>query len=161
MFGAAIFLHWSVFVALGVMALFAFVSPIYTALFMGSYLTIIFAHEMGHAFVASRLRYRVDAIGVTFWHGWCRHEEPDTEWEDVLIAWGGVAAQLAIAAPVLLLAFILREQDWGYLTPVIVFLGYLNAVWAVANVLPGDDTDGRIAWRLVPLLAEALRAKRR
>lgn len=159
LYGAPIFVHWSAFLTIGPLALFAIASPIYGVLFISCYLAIIFVHELGHAFVANRLGYRVDSIGVTVLHGWCRHEEPDTEWEDVLIAWGGVAAQVAIALPVLLGTLVLGDRDWAYWTPVIVLLGYLNLVWAIANILPGDDTDGRLAWRIVPLVIEQWRAK--
>jgi Zn-dependent protease len=159
-FGAPIFVHWSVFLIAGTGGLLAIASPIHAVLFIGCYLAIIFAHEFGHALVANRLGYRVDSIVVTFWHGWCRYEQPDTEWEDVLIAWGGVTAQGVIAVPALLVALILGDRDWGYLTAVVVLLGYLNPVWAMANLLPGDHTDGRLAWRIVPLVIEKRRAKR-
>lgn len=159
-FGAPVFVHRSVFIAVGLLLLIALGNPIYAILAIVAYLGIIFGHEIGHALVAHRLGYRVDSIGVTFWHGWCRCEEPDTEWEHALIAWGGAAAQLTLALPVLIAAVVFRNEDWGYFTPIIVVLGYLNVVWAVANVLPGDDTDGRVAWRVVPLAIEARRARR-
>jgi Zn-dependent protease len=155
-----VLVHWSTFVVLAILALTAISNPIYAVLFIGSYLSIIFAHEFGHAFVANRLGWRVHSIGVTFWHGWCRHEEPDTEWDDVLISWGGVAAQAVIALPVLIGALLFGDRDWGYFTPIVVLLGYLNLVLAAVNLLPDDETDGRLAWRVVPLLLEEWRTKR-
>ena len=159
-FGAPVYLHWSVLVVVGIMALFAMSNPVHASLFIASYLAIIFLHELGHGFVANRLGYQVDSIWVTFWHGWCVCEAPEDEWSAALIAWGGVAAQFLIAIPPLCIALALGDRDWGYLTAVIVFLGYMNVVVAVSNLLPGDDTDGRIAWRLVPLLLEERRVKR-
>jgi len=151
-FGAPIYVHWTVLLALAVMLPFAFSNLPYTVLFMACYLAIIFVHEIGHAFVASRLGLEVDSIGVTILHGWCRFEAPDYEWDEVLVAWGGVGAQVILALPALAIFVALGDSDWGYWTPVIVFLGYLNLALAAVNLLPDEDLDGRIAWRVVPLL---------
>lgn len=159
-FGAPIFVHWSVVVAIGLIALVAFSGPIYAVLFVGSYLAVLLMHELGHAFVARRLGYRVDAIGLSLLHGWCRCEAPDNEWDAVLVAWGGVAAQVAIALPVLLIALALGDRDWTYFTPIVVLLGYLNLVIAIINLVPDDYSDGRLAWRIIPLLLQERRAKR-
>ena len=142
------------------MMLFGLRNPIYAALFIASYLAIIFVHEFGHAFMAHRLGYEVDSIWITFWHGWCRCEAPDNEWNAVLIAWGGVAAQIVVALPALGMLILLGDRDWSYFTPIIVFLGYMNILMAVTNLLPGEETDGRAAWRIVPLLLQERRDKR-
>jgi stage IV sporulation protein FB len=136
------------------MSLAAVSSPIYAALFIASYLGIIVVHEWGHAFVARRLGYEVDLVGITAIHGWCLYEAPRSEWDEVLIAWGGVAAQLAVALPVVLVMVVLGERSWGYFTPVIVFLGLLNVGTVIVNLVPDDGSDGRIAWRIIPLLRQ-------
>jgi Zn-dependent protease len=159
-FGAPVFVHWSVLVPVGLMAAFAISNPIYGALFLFSYLAVIVTHELGHAFVARRLGYHIDAIGIAAWHGWCVCDAPDSEWHEVLVAGGGVAAQLAVALPVLLVTLALGDCDWSYFTPIVVFLGYLNIVIAIVNLVPGDGSDGAVAWRLVPLLLQERRAKR-
>lgn len=150
-FGAPVFVHWSVLAALGVLILFTLSNPAYAALFASAYLAVIVVHELGHALVARRLGYEVDSIGITALHGWCRCAAPDYEWHAVLIAWGGVAAQLVVAVPVLLLTLALGSRDWGLLTPIIIFLGYLNLVLVAVNLIPGDGSDGTIAWRIIPL----------
>ena len=150
-FGAPIHVHWTVLLALGAMAPFAVSNLPYTVLFMACYLAIIFVHEFGHAFVAWRLGLKVDSIGVTILHGWCAFEAPDDEWPVVLVAWGGVGAQVILALPALAVFLLLGDRDWGYWTPVIVFLGYLNMALVAVNLLPDDDLDGHIAWRVVPL----------
>jgi len=139
------------------MSLAAVSSPIYAVLFIASYLGIIVVHEWGHAFVARRLGYEVDSVGITAIHGWCLHAAPRSEWDEVLIAWGGVAAQLAVALPVLLVTVVLGERSWGYFTPVIVFLGLLNVGTVIVNLVPDDESDGRIAWRIIPLLRQKRR----
>lgn len=109
-------------------------------------------HEAGHAWVARRLGYGVDAIHVSFLHGYCTHDMPYTEKDHVLIAWGGVGAQLAVAIPILTVATIFDRQDFGYAAPVIAFLGYVNILIALINLTPTEGLDGHIAWRVIPLL---------
>ncbi len=46
----------------------------------------------------------------------------------MLIAWGGVAAQLVVAIPILTVATIFDRRDFGYAAPAIAFLGYVNVV---------------------------------
>ena len=47
----------------------------------------------------------------------------------------------------------------GLVSPVLVFLGCLNLVVAIINLMPDDDSDGRVARRVVPLLMEKQSAK--
>jgi Zn-dependent protease len=159
-FGAPVFLHWTVFVVVGALALIALANPIYAVLFIVCYFAIIFLHEVGHAFVAHRLGCRVNVISMTCWHGECECEAPETEWEHALIAWGGFAFQILMAVPALLIMILLGGRDWGYWTPVIVLLGYVNVVWAISNLLPGDEFDGKMAWRVVPIFLEMRKARR-
>ena len=151
-FGAPIFVHWSALAVLAAMALIGLTNPVFALLFAASYLAVTVVHELGHAFVAHRLGYEIDSIGITAWHGWCKLQAPAYEWHEVLIAWAGVAAQLAMAVPALALMFVLGDRDWGYFTPVIVILGYFNVVIAAVNLIPGDRSDGTTAWRIIPLL---------
>jgi Zn-dependent protease len=157
--GVPLYVNWTVLLAIVLLTPLALTSPIFGALFIGSYLAAILVHELGHAFVARRLGYEVEAIGLTMLHGWCRCEAPDDEWHAVLIAWGGVGAQLVAAFPVLVVTVALGDGDWGYLTPIIVVMGYMNVVIAIMNLLPADDSDAKVAWRIVPLLLEKWQGK--
>lgn len=159
-FGAPVFLHITALVAFVLLVALTLASPIHGLLAIGCYFAIILGHELGHAFVAHRLGYRVHGIAVTAWHGWCETTAPKYEWDDALIAWGGVGAQLVMAIPGVLLAVMLGGRDWGYLTSVIVILGFLNPAVAAANLLPGELCDGSTAWRIVPLLLERRRTHR-
>ena len=158
--GAHLYLHWSVLVVVGLLAFMSFSSPIHAAVSIASYLGIILLHELGHVLIARRLGYEVGAVRIAFFHGHCEHEAPHTEFDDVLIAWGGVLAQFAVAIPVLIIAAALEEYDFGYAAPAAVFLGYVNILVALVNLAPAPELDGHIAWRAVPLLHRWWRARR-
>lgn len=157
--GVRVYVHWSVLVVVGLLALVSFSAPIYAAVSIASYLGIIVIHEVGHAWVARRLGCHVGAIRVAFLHGVCEYDAPYTEVDDVLIAWGGVAAQLVVAIPILIIATVFDRQDFGYAAPAIAFLGYVNVLIALVNLAPAPGLDGHLAWRAVPLLRQWLRAR--
>jgi Zn-dependent protease len=151
-FGARVYVHWSVFAVVLLLALVSLRSPIYAAISIASYLAVIVIHEMGHAWVARRLGYYVDAIRIGFFHGHCEGDAPHTESDHVLIAWGGVLAQLAVAIPILTVAKLSGDPDFGYAGPVVGILGYVNVVIALVNLAPAPGLDGHTAWRAIPLL---------
>jgi membrane-associated protease RseP (regulator of RpoE activity) len=155
-FGAPIYIHWSVIAVVLVVAAISIESPAYAAITIASYLGIIAIHEFGHAFVAARRGFDVLSIRIGFIHGHCEHEAPSSEWDEVAIAWGGVIAQLLVAVPILALAGFLDRIDLGHFGPIVVMLGYLNCLIAMVNLAPAAGLDGAIAWRVIPLL----RAKR-
>jgi len=150
--GAEIWIHWSVLAAVSFLLCMSLKSPIHAVVAISSYLGIIVIHEMGHAFAVRRLGYGVGAISIGFLHGVCEYEPPRSERDFVLIAWSGVLAQLAVAIPVLVLAAALPDADFGYLSPAIAFLGYVNLVVALFNLAPAPGFDGEIAWRVIPLM---------
>jgi len=82
-----------------------------------SYLAIIFVHELGHAWVASRLGYEVFAIRIGLIHGRCEFEAPYSLWDAALVSWGGVLAQLLVAAVVLLISSVLPDDSGNYFGP--------------------------------------------
>lgn len=154
------YVHGSVFIVTALLALIAIGNPLMGLLFVASYLGIIVIHEFGHAAVAVLRGCSVNSIWIGYWHGWCVVDASEFEWDHVLIAWGGAAAQTVVAIPCIALSFLLGDSDWSYLTPIIVFLGYFNLVWAIVNLLPGDESDGRTAWRIIPLYRQLLASRR-
>ena len=157
--GARVHVHWSVFAVVLLLALVSLRSPIYAAISIASYLAVIVIHETGHAWVARRLGYHVSAIRIGFFHGRCEHEAPYRESDDVMIAWGGVLAQLAVAVPILIVAKLSGEPDFGYAGPLVAILGQINLMIALVNLAPAPRLDGHIAWRVVPLLRQWQRAR--
>ena len=120
--GARVYVHWSVFAVVLLLALVSLCSPIYAVISIASYLAVIVVHETGHA-------------------------------------WGGVLAQLAVAAPILIVAKLSGEPDFGYAGPLVGILGQLNLLVALVNLAPAPGLDGHVAWRAVPLLWQWQRAR--
>lgn len=158
--GARLYLHWSAMLMVAVLALLSWQSPIYGAISIGCYLSIILIHECGHALMARRLGYEVLSIRLAFCHGACEHEAPHAEVDDVLIAWAGVLAQLTVAVPMLVIASIFDKQNLGYAGAAIALLGYVNLLVALVNLAPARGLDGATAWRALPLAVDWLKARR-
>jgi Zn-dependent protease len=149
-----------VFLAVAVVAVLSLPSPLYAAVAITSYLAIITLHEFGHAYAAHRFGYKVEAVWITFFHGRCEFQAPDYEAEGVWIAWAGVLAQLAVAVPALVAVAAFDTRQFGFLAPAVVFLGYVNLLIALVNLAPAEGLDGKIAWRVIPLMFEGRRSKR-
>lgn len=128
-----------------------------TAISFVGFFLLLMAHELGHAVVAMWRRIRVRRIQLYFIHGLCTHDEAYYEEDDVLIAWGGVAAQLvvlvlAFGAGVLLATLSPVAYQAAY--PLFRVLIRANFVIMIVNLIPVTPLDGAKAWRALPLLRE-------
>ena len=158
-FGAQLHVHVSVIVVTAVVALAAIHNPLFAAVTLASFLGVTLLHELGHAAVAHHFGYAVKGLWLAVVHGRCEFQAPETSWEHSLIAWGGVAAQLAVALPLLVFdAF--WQKSLGLLGPVVLILGYYSCVTVLLNLLPVRDFDGQLAWRIIPLLRQRHEAGR-
>lgn len=161
--GIPISLHWTVLIGLP-WFYYQTRTASGTAISFVALLFLLLAHELGHAAVARWRGVEVGAIRLLFLHGICTHDEPYDEEDDVLIAWGGVAAQLVVLVVAfgseLLLALVplapLAEQ---LTSPLFRVLIYTNFVIMIINLIPVAPLDGAKAWRILPMLRA--RAKRR
>ena len=154
--GVPITLHWTVLLAL---PWFYYQTRSFTATAIAcvAFFFLLVVHELGHAAVARWRNVAVERIQLYFIHGLCTHDEPYYEEDDVLIAWGGVAAQLvvlvvAFAANLLLPA----STPFAYevAAPLFGVLIQTNLLMMVINLIPVAPLDGAKAWRVLPLLRE-------
>jgi Zn-dependent protease len=155
-FGAPIDIHWSVMAVAFLLTISYFREPIAAIIAVISFFSIILVHEVGHAAVAHRMGCRVIGLKVCLIHGLCEYELPRYELEDVLIAWGGVMAQLLIAMLVFT-ASSLGANHLPYFGPILVFLGYYSLLVIPYNLLPCRGLDGYKAWRVIPLYYNQLK----
>ncbi len=149
-FGAPVYLHISAVIALVLLGLATLNNPIFGILAVASYFAIILLHESGHAFVAHKLGLEILNIQVGWIHGACEYEAAHDELGSILVAWGGVAAQLLVAVPILSMAALFPLEDHGIFGPILIFLGYVNLMIALINLAPSRLLDGGLAWRIVP-----------
>lgn len=155
--GTPVVAHWSVLLAfpLG----WAIEKSILGALVaQGAFLVLMLAHELGHAFVARRLRLPVYSLELYAVHGLCRHGAPRHERSAIAVAWGGVAAQGAVFALALLLAKGLNLSGGipRTLAPAFDVWVPANMLIVFCNLLPIPPLDGAKAWRFVPLVLSSL-----
>lgn len=121
--------------------------------------TIIVFHEMGHALVARKQRLTVLAIDVHGYGGTCSLAGNLSEWQSIVVAWGGVLGQaLLLVVPDLANLFKLGSHHpfWRHYTE--EFIGP-NVALILFNLLPIRGLDGLTAWRIVPFTWSRLRAK--
>ena len=150
-FGAPVYVHWSVIVAITLILFLYRQSPATVAIALISFFSIILVHEVGHAAMANRMGYRVFSLKVCLIHGLCEYEAPRYELDDVKVAWGGVLAQMLVAMLVFT-ASSLGARHLSYFGPVLVFLGYYSLLVVPYNLLPVRGLDGDKAWRIIPIL---------
>jgi Zn-dependent protease len=161
-FGAPVFLHWSVLVVVGGCLAMAASDPVVAIVAVASYFSVILVHELGHAVVAWKLGCEIGSIKLSVIHGECIYEGSHVTARDAaLIAWGGPLAQFAVAAVVWTLSFIPTVGESDLFGPLLVFLGYLGPLVAVINLAPRSDMDGTVAWPLIPMLWRDFQARKK
>jgi Zn-dependent protease len=103
----------------------------------------ILAHEFGHALVARRYGVHTESIDLWALGGVARLDrEPPTPRADGLIAVTGPLVSLAIGVVTFGMAFIVSSN-------VLLWVGFVNLLLAVFNMLPGAPLDGGRVLRAV------------
>jgi Zn-dependent protease len=155
--GVPISVHWTVLIGLP-WFYYETRSLARTAIAFAAFCFLMLVHELGHAAVARWRRVDVDNIRLFFIHGTCSlREEPYYELDDVLIAWGGVAAQfvvlvIAFSADLLLAGF--APSAYLMASPVLRVLIGANLFIMIVNLIPVAPFDGFKAWRILPILRD-------
>jgi stage IV sporulation protein FB len=152
--GIPISLHWSVFIGV-VWFYFQTRSLSATAISLGAFVFLLLAHELGHAAVARLRHVQVYGIELFIFHGTCSHEAPYDELDDVLIAWGGVAAQFVVLLVALNMDMLFASSFYTHrlISPLLSVFIEANIVIMIVNLIPVAPLDGATAWRALPLFA--------
>jgi len=154
--GIPIRLHWTVLIGLP-WFFYTTRSVTGTAISFAAFFVILLVHELGHAAVATWRRVEVHRIELLFLHGLCLHDQPYDEEDDILIAWGGVAAQFVVLIAALGFDILLGPRS-PYTHPVTFALLRVlidtNLVIMIINLIPVAPLDGAKAWRVIPMLRE-------
>lgn len=128
-----------------------------------AFITILLFHEFGHAIAARYTDTKVYAIKLFLMHGECTHETPYYESEDILIAWGGVLAQLLLLVLTVIVQYLLFHFSpiWMLqLSPVFDVLTKTNLIIIAFNLIPVKPLDGVVAWRIIPFVLLKIRTRK-
>jgi len=141
--GAQIKAHWSILLGAFVFAHFR-LSPGFFLAFP----CLILVHELGHAYLAARLGHEVIGIEATGLGGECQWSGNASPFEEALIAWGGVLAQLLLFVATQLWLWLLPEPTTAFGWEVANAFTHTNLYLIAVNLLPIPPLDGARAWSL-------------
>jgi len=159
-FHARLYLHWTALGLAAFLLLGMIRRPAEALAAIACYFGVILLHEVGHAAMARRLGYRAPVIRLSFIHGVCEVDGPDTRRDAIAIAWGGVLAQLAVAVPLVALEQIHGVMAQPFVAIVIGAFGNFSLLVVLLNLLPIPGLDGATAWGIVPQAWRDLRGRR-
>jgi Zn-dependent protease len=108
------------------------------------FLAGVLAHEMSHAIVARREGLKVDGIVLWLMGGYTRiSEEPPTPGAELRISGVGPLVSLLVGLLTAGAAFLVDRAHGPHLAvAVLAWLGTINILLAVFNLLPGSPLDG-------------------
>ena len=142
-------LHWSLgailvfIVSMGKFSLTSFTLAI-------SFVALMLLHEIGHALMARKYKYKVKEIRLYPFHGACSHEEPQNEKEEIAIASGGILIQLIFAITIIFTQALLPQVTSEPLMIILTIFGPLNLTLVILNLLPLLPFDGVSIWKIIP-----------
>jgi hypothetical protein len=140
-------LDWTLLLLAGAIFPSFLLWPQFVAAVVVADLLLLAIHEMGHAIVARWVRCQVYAIEIHAFHGLTIHSWPPSRRAAIMIAWGGVAAQLAVAIPLWVWLQVGATPGISPLNAALAVLGPYSVVVAIVNLLPLPGLDGALAWQ--------------
>ena len=145
-------LHWTILLGALFWSHFTF-KPLIWLAFVG----LILVHEFGHALLVVRYRLHLSEIAVDGLGGHCLHERAGSRFEESVIAWGGVLAQLLLWAVVQGAMLLLGPPKSLPMAELVYVLTHANLWLVLINLIPFGPLDGAKAWPLLGMLLARLR----
>lgn len=149
-----VYVHWSALALVVGALVLAPAPPAFTLVAASAYFGLLLLHEWGHVLVARARRCAVWSIEIYPFVGVTRHAQPYYSHDDAVIAWGGVAAQLVVALPLMYSVARVGFRGPGLANTVVAIFGPLSLVIAALNLVPVAPLDGARAWRALPALLQ-------
>jgi Zn-dependent protease len=155
-------MHWTVLISFAWLYLFFF-DLLATAIAAAAFFALLVAHEFGHALLLRTRKIPVERIELFGIHGQTSYGYAP-EADQILVAWGGVAAQLVVLLLALGVGYSL--QLWPnpiallIVDPVLFVFIKLNVFLMVIALIPIGPFDGRVAWDIVPRVRRTIRKRR-
>ena len=158
--GVSVYVHWSVLVIVALMLFNALRRPLLVLVGATAWLSIMLIHECGHMIAARRRGSAVFCIELYPIFGITRFQNPWSQFDHCVIAWGGVLAQAAIGIPLALWVALVGYTRFEPVNAVLALLGFYNLCIAAFNLIPVAPLDGAIAWQIVPAFIRRRRERR-
>ena len=141
--GVPIRLHWSIPVGAFVFGHFRFVPGFWVGFFL-----LVLVHELGHAFLVRQRGLHNREIRVHGLGGVSIHERGSI-YDQAIIAWGGVLAQLLVLyVPTKIVTSLVALPRLPFLLELLSAFLYTNLILAAFNLIPIPPFDGAMAWKL-------------
>lgn len=155
-------MHWTVLIAFAWLYLFFF-DLLATAIASVAFFALLVVHELGHVAVLRRRKIPVESIELFGIHGRTSHGWASAK-DEILIAWGGVTAQIVVLLVALAVGYALELWAnpivWIVAGPILFVFTKLNIFLMLIALLPIGPFDGHTAWAAIPRLRKAVRRRR-
>ena len=139
--GATIRLHWSILVSAIVLSRFRWSPGFFVA-----YPCLILIHELGHALLVWRRGHTVIGVEASGFGGVCQWDGNASPFDEALIAWGGVLAQLAVYAITQAWLLFIGQPRTEFGWQVVSAFTSSNLYLIALNLMPIPPLDGSRAW---------------
>ncbi len=147
--GATIRLHWSILLSALVLSRFHWSPGFFLA-----YPCLILIHELGHALLVWRRGHTVVGVEASGLGGVCQWDGNASPFDEALIAWGGVLAQLVLYVTTQLLLLFIYQPHTAFGWQVASAFTDSNLYLIAINLLPIPPLDGARAWRIFSAFRE-------
>jgi Zn-dependent protease len=156
-------MHWTVLITFAWLYLLLW-NLLATVIASAAFFALLVIHEMGHVAVLRRRRIAVESITLYGIHGNTAHGYASPG-DEILVAWGGVAAQVVVLALAVAASYSLDLSSSPLVStitsPVLFVFTKLNLFVMVVALLPIGPFDGRGAWAAIPWMRNAMRRRKR
>jgi Zn-dependent protease len=156
-------MHWTVLIAFAWLYLY-FWDLFATAVASAAFFVLLVAHEFGHVVLLRKRKIAVESIELFGIHGRTSHAWVSAN-DDMLIAWGGVGAQVLVLLAALAIGYALElwvnPIVWIVAGPILFVFTKLNVFLMIVVLLPIGPFDGHSAWAVIPRLRNTIRRRRR
>ncbi len=152
--GAPIRVHWTLLLGALVWSRF----QLLPAFWLG-FALLILIHELGHALLVVRYGLGLSEIAIHGAGGYCRHDQSGSRFQEAMVAWGGVLAQLGLYAVVQLSLLVFGPPTSAHVGLIVYVFTDINLWIAALNLIPFEPLDGAKAWPLVGMLAARWRKR--
>lgn len=159
--GVRVAMHWTVLIVFAWLY-FLVGGLLATLVASGAFLALLVVHELGHVAVLRRRKIAVESVTFYGIHGTTAHGYA-RPLDEIAVAWGGVAAQLAVLVLALAAGYFLDSVTGAWVaaiaSPVLFVFTKVNLFLVIVALLPIGPFDGQAAWKVIPWMRA--KAKRR